>query len=57
MIRQFNVILLGVWLYCGAAVVAAQEKVVVGHSARAALFIGPLLYRIECGFYCDEGWV
>jgi len=55
MIRQFSVILLGVWLYCGAAVVAAQEKVVVGHSARAALSIGPLLYGIERGFYRDEG--
>jgi len=33
----------------------AQEKVVVGHSARAALSIGPLLYGIERGFYRDEG--
>src|SRR6266542_137238 len=34
---------------------AAQEKVIVGHSARAALSIGPLLYGIERGFYRDEG--
>ena len=33
----------------------AQEKVIVGHSARAALSIGPLLYGIERGFYRDEG--
>ena len=33
----------------------AQEKVVVGHTARAALSIGPLLYGIERGFYRDEG--
>jgi NitT/TauT family transport system substrate-binding protein len=35
--------------------IAAQERVVVGHSARAALSIGPLLYGIERGFYRDEG--
>ena len=34
---------------------AAQEKVIVGHSARAALSVGPLLYGIERGFYRDEG--
>jgi len=55
MTRQFSVILLGAWFYCAAAGVAAQEKVVVGHSARAALSIGPLLYGIERGFYRDEG--
>jgi len=43
MIRQFSVILLGAWFYCDVAVVAAQEKIVVGHSARAALSIGPLI--------------
>ena len=32
-----------------------QEKVIVGHSARAALSIGPLLYGIERGFYREEG--
>jgi hypothetical protein len=33
----------------------AQGKVIVGHSARAALSIGPLLYGIERGFYRDQG--
>ena len=28
---------------------------IVGHSARAALSIGPLLYGIQRGFYRDEG--
>jgi ABC-type nitrate/sulfonate/bicarbonate transport system substrate-binding protein len=37
------------------AIGAAQEKVIVGHSARLALSIGPLLYGIERGFYRDEG--
>ncbi|MGE5220767.1 MAG: ABC transporter substrate-binding protein [Chloroflexota bacterium] len=39
----------------GSSSAAAQEKVIVGHSARAALSIGPLLYGIERGFYRDEG--
>jgi len=42
-------------LLCLNATVGAQEKVIVGHSARAALSIGPLLYGIERGFYRDEG--
>jgi len=42
-------------LLCLNISAGAQEKVVVGHSARAALSIGPLLYGIERGFYCDEG--
>ena len=33
----------------------AQERVIVSHSARAALSIGPLLYGIQRGFYRDEG--
>jgi NitT/TauT family transport system substrate-binding protein len=33
----------------------AVERVIVGHSATAALSIGPLLYGIERGFYRDEG--
>ena len=37
------------------SIATAQEKVIVGHSARAALSIGPLLYGIERGFYRDEG--
>ena len=43
-------------LFCFlASAGAAQEKVIVGHSARAGLSIGPLLYGIERGFYRDEG--
>jgi NitT/TauT family transport system substrate-binding protein len=44
-----------VLLSLGVSVAVAQEKVIVGHSARAALSIGPLLYGIERGFYRDEG--
>ncbi len=40
---------------CLSAPSQAQEKVIVGHSARAALSIGPLLYGIERGFYREEG--
>jgi ABC-type nitrate/sulfonate/bicarbonate transport system substrate-binding protein len=40
---------------CCHSLAGAQEKVIVGHSARAALSIGPLLYGIERGFYRDEG--
>jgi NitT/TauT family transport system substrate-binding protein len=42
-------------LISSLAIATAQEKVIVGHSARAALSIGPLLYGIERGFYRDEG--
>jgi NitT/TauT family transport system substrate-binding protein len=42
-------------LICSVLPAQAQEKVIVGHSARAALSIGPLLYGIERGFYRDEG--
>ncbi len=38
-----------------SAIVSAQEKVIVGHTARGSLSIGPLLYGIERGFYRDEG--
>jgi len=44
-------LLLSLWV----APATAQEKVIVGHSARAALSIGPLLYGIDRGFYRDEG--
>src|SRR5258706_323850 len=47
-------ILVGLLLSPNASA-SAQEKVIVGHSARAALSIGPLLYGIERGFYRDEG--
>ena len=33
-----------------ASSAGTQEKVTVGHSARAALSIGPLLYGIKRGF-------
>jgi len=54
MTKHFEVFLiaLALWVHAPAA---AQEKVIVGHSARAALSIGPLLYGIERGFYRDEG--
>ncbi|MGN6733452.1 MAG: hypothetical protein ACTHMB_16005, partial [Candidatus Binatia bacterium] len=42
-------------LICSGLPARAQEKVIVAHSARAALSIGPLLYGIERGFYRDEG--
>ena len=42
-------------LISSLAIATAQEKVIVGHSARAALSIGPLLYGMERGFYRDEG--
>jgi NitT/TauT family transport system substrate-binding protein len=47
----FAVVLTGFFF----ALARAQEKVIVGHSARAALSIGPLLYGIERGFYREEG--
>jgi ABC-type nitrate/sulfonate/bicarbonate transport systems, periplasmic components len=34
---------------------SAQEKVIVSHTTRGSLSIGPLLYGIERGFYRDEG--
>ena len=42
-------------LISSLAIATAQEKVIVGHSARAALSIGPLLYGMERGFYREEG--
>ena len=35
--------------------VGAQEKVIVSHTTRGSLSIGPLLYGIDRGFYRDEG--
>jgi len=46
--------LLGIMSFCAAAV-TAQEKIIVSHSTRGSLSIGPLLYGIERGFYRDEG--
>ena len=33
----------------------AQERLIVSHSVRGSLSIGPLLYGIQKGFYRDEG--
>jgi NitT/TauT family transport system substrate-binding protein len=44
-------ILLSFWLTAAGA----QEKVIVSHTTRGSLSIGPLLYGIERGFYRDEG--
>ena len=38
-----------------ASSASAQEKVVVSHTTRGSLSIGPLLYGIERGFYREEG--
>ena len=38
-----------------ASLASTQEKVVVSHTTRGSLSIGPLLYGIERGFYRDEG--
>jgi NitT/TauT family transport system substrate-binding protein len=50
-----GLLLLLIFALAGYLPAAAQEKVIIGHSARAALSIGPLLYGIERGFYRDEG--
>jgi NitT/TauT family transport system substrate-binding protein len=44
-------VLLSFWLTAGGA----QEKVIVSHTTRGSLSIGPLLYGIERGFYRHEG--
>jgi len=49
------IVIIIVLLISSFSIATAQEKVIVGHSARAALSIGPLLYGIERGFYRDEG--
>jgi ABC-type nitrate/sulfonate/bicarbonate transport system substrate-binding protein len=43
--------LLSLWI----AAAGAQEKVIVSHTTRGSLSIGPLLYGIDRGFYRDEG--
>jgi ABC-type nitrate/sulfonate/bicarbonate transport system substrate-binding protein len=47
--------LLSVLLAFAAPAAFAQEKVIVSHTTRGSLSIGPLLYGIERGFYRDEG--
>jgi ABC-type nitrate/sulfonate/bicarbonate transport system substrate-binding protein len=44
----------GLLLFLSAAV-GAQERVIVSHTVRGSLSIGPLLYGIERGFYRNEG--
>jgi NitT/TauT family transport system substrate-binding protein len=44
-------VLLSFWLTAAGA----QEKVIVSHTTRGSLSIGPLLYGIERGFYRHEG--
>ena len=49
-----------IWVFCVSLVglartVQSQERVVVSHSVRGSLSIGPLLYGIEKGFYRKEG--
>ena len=44
-------VLLSLWI----AAAGAQEKVIVSHTTRGSLSIGPLLYGIDRGFYRDEG--
>jgi ABC-type nitrate/sulfonate/bicarbonate transport system substrate-binding protein len=54
MTKRMTLMLFGALCFLSASA-PAQDKVIVGHSARAALSIGPLLYGIERGFYRDEG--
>ena len=49
------IVIIIILLISSFSIATAQEKVIVGHSARAALSIGPLLYGIERGFHRDEG--
>lgn len=48
---------LSLWLLCSVLgfSAGAQERVIVSHSVRGSLSIGPLLYGIQKGFYRDEG--
>lgn len=46
---------IGVFLCSLTSMTGAQERVVVSHSVRGSLSIGPLLYGIDRGFYRDEG--
>lgn len=51
------ILCLSVWALCAAAgaPAGAAERVIVSHSVRGSLSIGPLLYGIEKGFYREEG--
>lgn len=52
-LREFSFLLclISIW----PATARAQEKVVVSHSVRGSLSLGPLLYGVHRGFYKDEG--
>ena len=47
--------IVGVITFAPALKVGGQERVVVSHSVRGSLSIGPLLYGIGKGFYKQEG--
>ncbi len=49
------VLSIGVLLFFPFSTAAAQERVIVSHTTRGSLSVGPLLYGIERGFYRDEG--
>ena len=52
-----RILTFSIWLFCSVLAVSAgaQERVIVSHSVRGSLSIGPLLYGIQKGFYRDEG--
>lgn len=52
--RLFIALAVCVWVFC-ASTASSQDKVIVSHTTRGSLSIGPLLYGIERGFYLDEG--
>jgi ABC-type nitrate/sulfonate/bicarbonate transport system substrate-binding protein len=51
------ILILSLWLFSALLGYSAdaQERVIVSHSVRGSLSIGPLLYGIQKGFYRDEG--
>ena len=54
MTKLFVGSLLCTFLTFHVSTVSSQEKVIVSHTTRGSLSIGPLLYGIERGFYRDE---
>jgi NitT/TauT family transport system substrate-binding protein len=55
MTRKILLLSIGALLFFALSTADAQERVVVSHTTRASLSIGPLLYGIERGFYRNEG--
>ena len=53
--RAISAVAIGVFLFALISTADAQERVVVSHTTRVSLSIGPLLYGIERGFYRNEG--